>query len=144
MRRALIALALLLAACGDARPLALPDGGSGVGAAATNTTPAQCAAAGLNGLTYSSFGQSFFGNFCTRCHATTVIGIARNGAPSDHNFDSLAGVQLWSAEIDQVAAMNPTGSQKNTVMPPVGIALTFPEDGDRQRLACFIAAGLPQ
>jgi cytochrome c5 len=139
MRRTLVALTLLLAACGDPRPLAGPDGGNVQVGPPTGTTAAQCAAPPLNGLTYSNFGQSFFGSFCTRCHATSVIGIDRNGAPTDHNFDSLAGVQLWRDQIDQVAAMNPTGSQKNTTMP---LNAPLPPDPERQKLACWIATEL--
>ena len=107
----------------------------------TGTTPTQCAAAGFGNLTYANFARSFFASYCVRCHATTVTGAARNGAPEDHNFDSYAGVQQFDQEIDQVAAMNPTGSQRNNAMP---ISEPFPTDRERQMLACWIALGIPQ
>ncbi|HET9596594.1 MAG TPA: hypothetical protein VFP65_13485 [Anaeromyxobacteraceae bacterium] len=152
MTRRVLTAALLLAACGDPRPLqpgsstGNPDAGDvpDVGPS-THTTTAECAAAHIGGvaldtLTYSNFGQAFFSSWCTRCHGTTVSGPDRHGAPSDHNFDSLAGVQVWAKQIDQMAGMNPTGSVRNSQMPPLNEPA--PGDDDRQRLACFIATGL--
>jgi hypothetical protein len=137
---ALVAVVLLLAACGDPRPLLSNTADAGPG---TGTTPAQCAAASLSGLTYANFGQAFFGAYCTRCHASTVTGAARNGAPIDHNFDTLAGVQPWTSRIDALAGENPTGSPRNTIMPLVlASGDPVPTDLERQRLACFIAEGL--
>jgi cytochrome c5 len=133
-------LVLFAAACGDARSVSTGQqpGASAVGP--TNTTPAQCAAAGLTGLTYASFGQNFFSSFCLRCHSVNVTGAARNGAPTDHNFDKLSDVQGLKDQIDQVAGMNPNGSVKNTTMP---FNPPAPPDPDRQKLSCWIAAGLP-
>jgi hypothetical protein len=141
--------ALLLTACGDPRPLESgtsggTDAGPLPGFLTTNTTVAQCAAANVGGvqldtLTYSNFGEAFFTSWCTRCHATTVTGPNRRGAPSDRNFDTLAGVQQWAIQIDQVAAMNPTGSPRNDFMPAEP---PFPPDDERKKLACFIATGV--
>jgi hypothetical protein len=148
-RRHLLTAALFLTVGGDPRPLQSGSGGADAGPLpgfpTTDTTPTQCAAANVGGvqldtLTYSNFGQAFFTSWCTRCHATTVTGgVARHGAPSDHNFDTLAGVQQWAIQIDQVAAMNPTGSPRNDFMPAEP---PFPPDDERKKLACFIATGL--
>lgn len=129
----------LLAACGDARSVSGVQQSAGPG---THTTTSGCASAGLTGLTYASFAQGFFGTYCTRCHSASKTGADRNGAPGDHNFDTLGGIQQWADQIDQVAAMNPDGSVKNTFMP-------FdhnpdPDDLGRKKLACWIVAGLPQ
>jgi uncharacterized membrane protein len=139
-----VALSLIVA-CGDARSTSAgqqPDGGGAFGAFGprTNTTTAECTAAGLTGLTYADFAQGFFGAYCVQCHSVTKTGAARNGAPTDRNFDTLTSIQPWSDEIDQVAAMSPDGKVRNVTMP---FLPPDPPDGDRQRLACWIAAGLP-
>lgn len=136
-------LVLFAAACGDARPVSTgqqPGVGAGAVGPSTNTTPAQCTTPDLSGLTYANFGQSFFGSYCLRCHSVNVPVAARNGAPTDHNFDTLSDVQGLKDHIDQVAGMNPNGSVKNTAMP---FNPPAPPDLDRQRLSCWIAAGLP-
>ncbi|HEX5100693.1 MAG TPA: hypothetical protein VFV94_14385, partial [Polyangiaceae bacterium] len=67
-------------------------------------------------LTYESFGRAFMSNYCTRCHSSMLSGSARNGAPSDHNFDTLAGIRATPAEhIDEEAAAGP--QNVNTSMP---------------------------
>ena len=127
----------LLAACGDARSVSGVQQSAGPG---THTTSAGCAAAGVTGLTYANFAQGFFGTYCTRCHSVSKTGADRTGAPADINFDTLQGIQQLSGLIDQVAGMNPDGSVKKDLMP---FTPPDPPDADRQRLACWIAAGLP-
>lgn len=133
---------LLVAACGDARTVGSNATSTPTGAVGplTNTTVADCATAGLTGLTYASFGQAFFSSYCLRCHSVNVTGAARNGAPTDHNFDTLTDVTALKDHIDEVAGMNPNGTVRNTAMP---FTPPNPPDLDRQKLSCWIASGLP-
>jgi cytochrome c5 len=141
MSRPFLVLALLVVACGEARPpVRNPSDESTPVGDSTLTTPAQCATAGLSGLTYSNFGQAFMATYCIRCHGANVTGVDRQGAPTDHNFDTYAGIQQFRDHIDQVAGMNPApGGQKNFAMPINGL---IPPDPERQKLACWIATGL--
>src|SRR5687767_14853394 len=43
-------------------------------------------------LTWESFGQEFMATYCTECHASTLMGAERQGAPLYHDFDTLDGV----------------------------------------------------
>lgn len=79
-------------------------------------------------------------NYCVRCHSSSLAGSARNGAPSDHNFDSLAAIVATDgAHIDEVAGAS--GAHVNQVMPPSG---PFPTLEERQQLAEWIACGTPE
>jgi hypothetical protein len=143
---------VLLAACGDSRPVVGANGGSttiGDVGPRTNTTAAGCAAQNLSRLTYANFAQAFFSDNCLRCHSGTKTGAARNGAPTDLNgqpldFDTLADIQPLKVQIDEIAAMNPDLSIKNATMPPpfqLSPPLNMPSDSERQMLACWIAGG---
>jgi uncharacterized membrane protein len=69
-------------------PQATPDGGAG-------------------GDTWGSYASGFFTMYCTRCHATTLSGAARNGAPDGYNWDDEATVSAHLAEIrDAVGVEN--------------------------------------
>lgn len=91
-------------------------------------------------LTYGTFGREFVDTYCTTCHSTAREGADRNGAPSDHNFDSLE--MLQEAEnlehVDQVAAAGPDSA--NTAMPPSG---PKPSTLERQKLGEWLACGAP-
>jgi len=144
VNRLLLAVSLVVAGCGDARPVVGNTGNSAdttTRVGPTGTKAADCAAAGLTGLTYSTFGQAFATAWCIRCHDASKSGADRQGAPPDHNFNTYLGIQQFKDEIDQVAAMNPTGSQRNNFMP---INDPRPPDEERQKLACWIATGLTQ
>src|SRR5690349_21149086 len=68
-------------------------------------------------LTYETFARDFMGKYCTRCHASTLAASARNGAPSHHDFDTLAGLRATPTEhLDEQAAAGPV--HVNTAMPP--------------------------
>jgi uncharacterized membrane protein len=129
-----LACALLLAACGGSSQ-------TGTVSSATGTTHAACVANGWTGLTYASFGQRFFGNYCTACHGASSAD--RHGAPPNVDFDTVAGIQDHAAQIDALAGENIAGTIRNTAMPPPGVAPALPSDEERQQLACWIAAGLP-
>jgi hypothetical protein len=86
-------------------------------------------------LTYDTFARDFFASYCTRCHGSDKVGMgARNAAPSDHNFDTLAGVQRWLPNIDIMAAAGPKAEHMD--MPP---SSPKPTDEERQKLGAWLA-----
>ena len=89
-------------------------------------------------LTYASFGQAFFAGYCQRCHASTVTGLARMGAPTDHTFDTVEQIRSMSDHIDEHAAAGP--SAVNTEMPPDA---PTPTEAERRQLGEWLACGAP-
>lgn len=90
-------------------------------------------------VTYDTFAQGFFAGYCTRCHASTLSGTARSGAPPDVNLDSHAAITpAIAARVDRVAAAGPT--RINTFMP---LGDPTPSDGERDLLGEWIACGTP-
>jgi cytochrome c5 len=90
-------------------------------------------------LTYESFGKPFFNEFCVSCHAKGVAAADRQGAPLDHNFDTLDGIVEEAEHIDEVAAAGPKAT--NTSMPPKGSKA--PSEAQRKQLGEWIACGTP-
>jgi uncharacterized membrane protein len=90
-------------------------------------------------LTYDNFGKKFMQDYCLRCHSQSLNGAARMGAPSDHNFDSLANIQAMAMHIDAKAGSGPNAT--NTAMPPSN---PKPTAAERTRLSEWIACGLKQ
>ena len=91
-----------------------------------------------NTLTAENFGNKFMSSYCTRCHAASLSGAARQGAPGDVNLDTLAGVRAESKDIDKEAGASDTVT--NTDMPPGGSAPTVDE---RRKLSQWLACGAP-
>ncbi len=89
-------------------------------------------------LTYENFGKSFMEAHCTRCHSSTLLGTARRGAPTFHDFDTVAGIRPIADHIELTTAAGPDGT--NTSMPPDGTAPTVEE---RTLLGEWIACGAP-
>ena len=89
-------------------------------------------------LTYANFGQQFFESYCQSCHASTVTGAARNGAPADHVFDQVQDIQLLREHIDEYAAAGPAGV--NTIMPPEA---PRPTEAERRQLGEWLACEAP-
>jgi hypothetical protein len=89
-------------------------------------------------LTYQSFGQTFMDAYCTRCHASTLKGPDRNGAPLLHDFDTLYGIEPFVAHIDQTAASGPAAT--NTSMP---VGDPMPTLDERKMLGEWLACGTP-
>jgi uncharacterized membrane protein len=85
-------------------------------------------------LTYDNFGKNFMTNYCTRCHASNVMGDMRNGAPADHNFDTFAGIFMMAEHIDERAAAGP--ASVNTLMPPSD---PKPTEAERRQLGEWLA-----
>jgi hypothetical protein len=69
-------------------------------------------------LTWESFGQDFMATYCTECHASTLMGADRQGAPLYHDFDTLDGVLPVLDHVDWKAAAGPAAT--NELMPPAG------------------------
>ena len=89
-------------------------------------------------LTWDNFGADFMQRYCTSCHSSRVSGGQRHGAPVDHDFDMLSGVQLATDHIDESAAAGPQAI--NTYMPPYG---PMPTTGEREQLGRWLACGAP-
>lgn len=89
-------------------------------------------------LTWDTFGKSFMETYCTRCHATSVTGSARQGAPNDHNFESAELVRMQIEHIDETSAAGP--SAVNTAMP---IGAPTPTEAERKQLGEWLACGAP-
>lgn len=92
-------------------------------------------------LTYESFGRAFMDKYCVACHASTLQGKSRQGAPSDHDFDSLEAVRETEAgHIDESAAAGP--ARVNDTMPPDSFQ-PQPSEAERQDLGKWLACGMP-
>ncbi len=132
MNRSLLArfaLALAAAACTG------PAGAGGEGATSGAACPPDSA------LTYETFGQAFMSSYCTECHASSRRGVRRQGAPSDHDLDTLEGVRETEAgHIDESAAAGP--AHVNTAMPPASFGRQ-PSEDERRKLGEWLACGMP-
>jgi uncharacterized membrane protein len=90
-------------------------------------------------LTYDAFAASFMQRYCTRCHAASRSSSDRQGAPSDHNFDTRQGLRMTAAaHLDEQAAAGPDGV--NTAMPP---SAPRPTTDERRKLGEWLACGMP-
>jgi uncharacterized membrane protein len=89
-------------------------------------------------LAYDSFGEAFLASYCTSCHASSLTGDARVGAPPGFDFDSLDGVRAHAADIDAHAGIGPLAD--NRAMP---LADPEPSDDERRALAEWLACGAP-
>lgn len=116
------ALFLLLSAC---------DG-------AQEDTPSGAECPEKSSLSWDNFGKGFMESYCTRCHSSPLTGAARNGAPNDHNFESLALVQEQLEHIDTQAAAGP--SVVNAEMP---LGDPTPTEAERRQLGEWVACGAP-
>jgi hypothetical protein len=66
-------------------------------------------------LTYQNFGAAFMLEHCAMCHASTLSGADRHGAPEGVDLDSREGVAIWRGGVLSQAAglgakMPPAGS----------------------------------
>lgn len=89
-------------------------------------------------LTWDTFGKGFMESYCTRCHSTALAGSARQGAPSDHNYESAELVRMQLDHIDETAAAGP--ASVNTAMP---IGSPTPTEAERKQLGEWLACGAP-
>jgi hypothetical protein len=123
IRAIIITIAAVTAGCG---------GDSVFGPPTESTCPPQGST-----LTYENFAKPFMEHYCTECHSTAVKDEARQGAPSFHDFDSLFGIKVVAAHIDETTASGPAAT--NTGMPPDGPSPSLEE---RQQLGEWIACGM--
>lgn len=91
-------------------------------------------------LDYDSFGRDFMARYCVSCHSSELGADERNGAPSDHDFDTLEAIHETEPEhIDHVAAAGEHA--ENAQMPPAGSPQ--PTRKERQQLGQWLACGAP-
>ncbi len=91
-------------------------------------------------LTYDNFARGFSETYCTSCHGANVQGAARQGAPADDNFDSLAGLKAIGAKgLDVNAGAGPT--KVNTGMPPASF-MAKPPEAERRKFSEWLACGM--
>jgi len=98
-------------------------------------TGAKCP--GTDGPTAENFGTAFLQTYCLKCHSESVTGDARQGAPTDTNFDTLEEVRFHSMHMDEHAASGPNAT--NTEMPPA--KQLQPTLEERQKLGQWLACG---
>ena len=89
-------------------------------------------------LTYESFGRAFFADYCQTCHASSVIGTDRQGAPSSHPFDTVLEIRADAEAIDALSAAGP--DRVNTDMPR---SFPVPTEAERFALGEWLACGAP-
>ena len=89
-------------------------------------------------LTYDNFGKQFMTDYCTDCHASTLSGSARDGAPLSRNYDTLTAIRNDLAGVDETIASGPDAT--NTSMPP---SAPYPTAAERELLGEWIACGAP-
>ena len=92
-------------------------------------------------LMYDDFGKQFFTKYCNGCHAESVKGDARKGAPADHTFDTLADIALLAPHIDQYAGSGPDSTNEH--MPPATDSGPKPSKEERQKLSEWLACDAP-
>jgi uncharacterized membrane protein len=117
--------ACLTVACSDTAPASASNSNLSSGDAGTCTD-----------LTYENFGQPFFNLYCSSCHAASVTGNARQGAPRDDVFDSVEQIR---GSANGIAAE--TVSSKR--MPDDG-ASAQPSDDERKLLGEWLSCGAPE
>ena len=113
--------------------LACSDSTNNVAVDAMIESDATAAACATSTLTYANFGEQFFTDFCTTCHASDSA--SRRGAPSDKNWDTLPNIMAEAERINIRAGIG-------TSMPPGG-APASPSAEDRDKLAEWILCGTP-
>ena len=89
-------------------------------------------------LGWDNFGEQFMTQYCTKCHSTEVHGGDRRGAPGDHNYDTVEGVQKDLDHLDAAAASGPAAN--NTYMPPYDPS---PSREERELFGKWLACGAP-
>jgi cytochrome c5 len=118
-----MAVALILSACGEAKAPA--ESGA--------TCPKDST------LTYDNFAKDFFEKYCVECHSSELSGSMRQGAPLNHDFNTLALIRAVPADhIDEQAAAGPDAV--NDFMPEEGPAPTLEE---REKLGEWLACDRP-
>lgn len=133
MKALWVALALGLAGCGSSGGDDGPSGGHAHDLSGSTCPPGSA-------LTYDTFARDFMTRYCTECHSSAVAARDRQGAPSDHNFDTLGGIrETEEGHLDEQSAAGP--DRVNTAMPPAGSPQ--PSEEERRKLGEWLACGMP-
>lgn len=111
-------LALAQTSCGEDPPL---------GPERTKTPSHRCATA----PTWEGFAQGMLTTWCTPCHASSLEGTERQGAPAEVDLDTLDDALRWA---DRIQAR----TVDSATMPPGG----GPTEEERARLGEWLACGL--
>ncbi|HEU4410048.1 MAG TPA: hypothetical protein VFS43_32640 [Polyangiaceae bacterium] len=128
-----VVLGLCLAACGGDDDDDDDDGGK------EPETGSTCPSS--DRPTYDNFARNFMTTYCTPCHASTLEGAARQGAPVGYDLDTLDGIRDdFSADVlDRYAAAGP--KKVNALMPPTTF-MPQPPEAERRKLGQWLACGL--
>ena len=134
MRLAILVVATL-AACGDdaATSDAAPPDARIVDGCPAHDEPLAAPGDPIDGDTFETFAADFFATWCTRCHASTLTGAARNGAPEGYDWDVEASVRERLPLIRNAVGV----ANFMPFTPP------DPSCDDRARLVRWIDAGAP-
>lgn len=90
-------------------------------------------------LRYETFAKPFMETYCTSCHASTLEGEARHGAPTFHDFDTYFGIRGVANHVDETSAAGPAAINRG--MPQDN---PRPSDEERFMLGEWIACDLPE
>ncbi len=101
------------------------------GAGADTASADACADAPI--VTYASFGRGFLTQECQGCHASTVTGDARQGAPDEVHFDAVDDVWIHA---DRILAR--ASGEAPTMPPQAGT-----DADDRALLAWWLTCAEP-
>jgi uncharacterized membrane protein len=115
-------------------------GDDGDGDAESDEGEDLCKATGavcVSTLTYAADVAPLMTKYCTTCHATSVPPAARMGAPTDHNFETEAGVLAEAEHVDHYAGSGPSAT--NTLMPPPASKLPAPTTEERAKISSWLA-----
>ena len=83
-------------------------------------------------IAYEMEGIALMRTYCTSCHSQYLSGQKRYGAPSDMNFDTLAGIRMWAEE-------SATRIAEQGDMPPGGGMHSH----EQETLSKWLACGAP-
>jgi uncharacterized membrane protein len=86
--------------------------------------------------TYGSVGKPFVDKYCASCHAGTLTGSARQGAPAGYVFDTLAQVESHAKDIHQDVVV--------TMVMPFGSASLKPTAAEREQFGKWLDCGAPE
>jgi uncharacterized membrane protein len=86
-------------------------------------------------VSYEGFVAPLMQEYCLECHSSSVVSRERNGAPSDHNFDTIYDLVSNAEHIDELAGVGPDSENLN--MPPDGYLA--PSLNERAKLSEWLA-----
>ncbi|MDB4985311.1 MAG: hypothetical protein JWN04_489 [Myxococcaceae bacterium] len=87
-------------------------------------------------LSYASFGHQFLDEYCSSCHGGSVVGDARQGAPPEYVFDTLAQVRVHALDMHMDVV--------ETKVMPFGQSSLKPSDALRVKFGAWLDCGAPE